>query len=86
MFVGWVFFMFTEHGDGFIAERWSWRVVGPEGESKTAGQGFATLVACQAHAAKQGFTSNDRVTVDCPSADKYDRHLPQTGARRAAIS
>ena len=73
METGWLFFVFTECGDGFIAHRWSWRHVGRDGVSASAAQGFTTLVACQADASEHGFTPGDEVTIDSQGARRYGR-------------
>jgi hypothetical protein len=81
----WLFFVFMEHGDDFVAQRWCWRVSGADAISTTAGKSFATLLACQADAANHGFTSNDQVTIDSRGTDRYGRrHVPRFGARSDA--
>jgi endonuclease YncB( thermonuclease family) len=81
----WLFFVFMERGEGFIAQRWCWRVSGTDATSTTASKSFATLKACQADAASHGFTSSDQVTIDSQGTDRYGRrHVPHFGERRAA--
>jgi hypothetical protein len=83
MVAGWQFFVFMENGDGFIAQRWCWRVVEPDGVSVTADKGFTTLTACRGDAANHGFTSNDKLTIDCRGTDRYGRqYVPRFGERR----
>jgi hypothetical protein len=81
----WLFFVFVERGDGFVAQRWSWRVSGAQAGSTSASKSFATLAACQADAASHGFTPSDQVTIDSRGTDTYgQQHVPYFGERRAA--
>jgi hypothetical protein len=84
MVASWLFFVFTERGDGYAAQRWCWRVSGTDAVSITASKSFATLTACQGDAASHGFTSSDQVTIDSQGTDRYGRrHVPRFGERRA---
>lgn len=65
----WEFFVFPEIGDGFIAHRWSWRDIG-RAKPKESAEGFTTLAAAQADAAKHGFTAGDEVIIDSLAARK----------------
>jgi len=81
----WLFFVFMEHGDDFVAQRWCWRVSGADAISTTASKSFATLLACQADAANHGFTSSDQVTIDSQGIDRYGRrNVPHFGERSEA--
>jgi hypothetical protein len=81
----WLFFVFMEQGDDFIAQRWCWRVSATDGILTTASKSFATLLACQADAANHGLTSSDQVTIDSRGTDRYGRrHVPLFGERSKA--
>jgi len=80
MVIGWLFFVFTEAGDGFITHRWCWRFLGPDGVSRTANQGFTTAIACWADAAKHGLTERDVVTIAARGSDKRLMRDPDVSA------
>lgn len=83
MVASWLFFVFMEHGDGFVAQRWCWRVSDTDAVSTTASKSFATLAACQVDAANHGFTSSDQATIDSRGTDTYgQQHVPRFGERR----
>ena len=67
MFVGWRIFSITETGQGFVAQRWRWLFVEPNGDSRAADHGFATLLACRADVLKHGLNPDAPLQVDSSS-------------------